>query len=573
MADSTIREFLRIPRQDRYATGIDIGTRAVKVVTVRRGRGKTVKVVSRVREEIPPGPQETYRDRKVAALRKALLHHRGSLGWVVVALPRDMTSERIINLPAVDRSELTEMVRFDAERHIPFPIDQVEVTHKVLRVNENHTSDVMLVAARHEDLDSHLSLLQEAGVEPDYLCVSVAGCARVFSLQGFDGDSVGVLDLGERRTDLAIFRGKQIVFSRALHTGAKRLRAIAKKMETGEDLPAGPGDAPWSQSQVPDRGRPPSEREAPLALRGEGGNSGFSPDTWNFDSRRSLEKEPEGIWLDELLAELQRTIQAYRYEVIGENLDRLILCGGLAHAVGLDERIEERLQIETLAAEDVVPDCVDSEKIGPLDPEMAAALGIALEVAVDGSPSVNLLPQQILDERSGQRRSEFRKQVVTFLVMIAILLAGVAYTDFKTLSNMILLKEEQIRNLDKQIAEVEVLQKELDIMNTLRDTEHSAYRVLEATCRRSPDNIEIIDLVFSKQDRVEMNCRIETSKQGGDFVRELSQDSVFDPDRSSMENSRPDRVEGVELQQFKVSLGLRIVEKLIKEPLRKETRR
>ncbi len=543
MADSIIREFLRIPRQDRYVTGIDIGTRTVKVVTLRRGRGQTVKVVSSVREEIPPGPLETYRDRKIAALKSALLHHKGSMGWVVVALPREMTSERIINLPAVDPSELSEMVQFDAERHIPFPVDQVEITYKVLRTNENHTSDVMLVAARHEDLDAHLALLEEAGVELDYLSVSVAGCARVFSLQGIDGDSVGVLDLGERRTDFAVFRGRQIVFSRALHTGAKRLRAIARKME-----------AEGTSDHV-------------------GSLTGLSPDNWSFDSIRSLERTPEGSWLDQLLPELQRTIQAYRYEAVGGNLDRLILCGGLAHGLGLEERIEERLGIETLAAEDIVPDCVDSGKIGPIDPEMTVALGIALEVAVDGGPSVNLLPQRILEERNGHRKGEFRKQVATFLIMVGILLSGVVYTDFKTLANMTRIKEEQIGNLDKQIAETEILQKELNIINTLRDTEHCAYRVLEAIYRRTPNDIEILDLNFTKQDRAEMNYRSMTEKEGRDYVKELTQESVLDPERTNLERSNPTRVEGVELQQFKVSLGVKVNESLLKESVRKASRR
>jgi len=458
---SAFREFFRIPRQHRIVTGIDLGTHAVKVVSLERTKGDAPKLVYAAKEIVPPGDPDDLPSRQADALKHALGRRRGRLGWVVGAFPRSMTSARIISLPTIQPAEVAEMVRFDAERHIPFQADEAEISHQILAQHENYTSDVLLVSARRGNLERYLQAFQDAGVEVDYVAVSAVGNCWPFALRDVDGRTVAVLDIGHRSTDLSIFRNRKIHFSRTIMVGTQRL-----------------------EQYLADEGRPPDT---------VGDAAG-----WDFSRNGAFETTAEQRWLSELLPELRRSLQAFRHEPQGSDVDQVIICGGLAHAAGLEGKLFEEIGIDTEAARDVIPPEVKRGKIESLEPEMATAVGVALDVFHSGERSANLLPHGIVDARRREHTRGFVRQVATFLVMAALLAGGVLYNNYNLLEKKIAFFEVANDELAPRIAEAQKMKIELEILDSLRDQDVTAYRVLENIYAITPDDIQIEDLQFGK---------------------------------------------------------------------------
>ena len=81
-----------------------------------------------------------------AAIRQALKTAGLSVKEVLVILPKEWVTLRIVKLPSSKRDELGEMARFEAERHIPFNTERHIISHHVLRVDEIQGSDLLLAA-------------------------------------------------------------------------------------------------------------------------------------------------------------------------------------------------------------------------------------------------------------------------------------------------------------------------------------------------------------------------------------------------------------------------------------------
>jgi Tfp pilus assembly protein PilN len=366
------------------------------------------------------------------------------------------------------------MIRFDADRHLPFPIDELELAYRVLAQSDGRNSRVVLTAARREDLDPCLDMLRNAGVDPDFITVSVIGTSQVFSA-AVDGGNVAVLDFGFRRTDLAIYHGRSLIFSRALQTGVERLQELGA-------------------------GRYP-----------------------NFHTDPESGTRPESQWLKELLPDLQRSLQSFRYESDGGRVERLLLCGGLAHASGIEDALEKTLKIHTLAAEDVLPDQIDPGKIGPLVPEMTCALGAALQVALHGEPEINLLPRHVVEERARRQQKSFISQVATLSIMIILLLAGIILNRHHRLSQYVDARKTQSEELAQLLEDVQNKKTKLDSIAQLQDDACSAYRILESIYRITPDRIELERFHFLKQNTVELRGRAFSDREdvypfGGDLL-------------------------------------------------------
>jgi type IV pilus assembly protein PilM len=459
---SALREFFRIPRQHRLVSGIDIGSHAVKVVSLQRTKSGRPKLVYAAKEIIEPGGLEDRHARETEALRKALGRRRGRLGWVVVAFPRELTSARIINLPTIQPAEVSEMVQFDAERHIPFAIDEAEVSHQVLAQHENYTSDVLLVGARRNDLQRFLDVFRGAGIDPDFISVNAVGNCRPFALGETDGRTVAVLDIGRRSTDLAVFRNRRPQFSRTLLVGTGRLEQYIE-----------------------------AEGRAPEAA--------VDATQWDFGRDGAEENDPERRWLSELIPELKRTFQAFQHEPLGGgSIDRIIVCGGLAHATGVEEKLKEELGIETMVARDVLPSRVEGGKIGSLDPEMASAVGVALDVFDSRQDCLNLLPQGVVEARRREHNRGFIRQAATLMVMIGLLVGGIIFNNYNLQSKKIAFWEDRIAELRPRVSKAYDMKEELAILDSLRDQEITAYRVLRELYRETPERIQIEDYDFTK---------------------------------------------------------------------------
>src|SRR5947209_1772706 len=132
---------------------------------------------------------------------------------------------RTIDLPPLtDPKAIASAVEFQAQEHIPMPLEQAVLEHQTLGTVE--TADgprtrVVLVAARRDMIDRLLEATNRAGLRPQSIDLSAFAMIRALHRPGATGTTVYVNVGGI--TNLAIAEGTTCVFTRVIPYGIESI--------------------------------------------------------------------------------------------------------------------------------------------------------------------------------------------------------------------------------------------------------------------------------------------------------------------------------------------------------------
>ena len=192
-----------------------------------------------------------YREPVVAAdgtlaeqLRGFVQRHELEATTVVSSLPGDLVSLRTFFLPFRDRKRLDQTVPFELETQVPFGLDEVIVDYHVLH-RDRSGCNVLAALVQRRDLEEHLKLLGDAGLDPKIVDIAPLATLNVLSLLGADLPETFVYVGGTlRRLVVALYRNRQLVGLRTLVTAA------AVDVDEAEAAAAGNGHAVAAPGQV-----------------------------------------------------------------------------------------------------------------------------------------------------------------------------------------------------------------------------------------------------------------------------------------------------------------------------------
>jgi type IV pilus assembly protein PilM len=156
---------------------------------------------------------------------------------------------RTLRLPLIeDPKEMEAAIRFQAQEHIPMPLDQAVLQHQVVggvpaEEGAAPQVDVVVVAARREMVASFLEPLRRAGLEPEGIDLSAFGMIRALAplvaapTHSDDGtpapqESILYCNVGDVM-NLAVARGRSCLFTRVSGIG---MEAIVARLSTERGL-------------------------------------------------------------------------------------------------------------------------------------------------------------------------------------------------------------------------------------------------------------------------------------------------------------------------------------------------
>ena len=145
---------------------------------------------------LPPGLMRDGEVTDVEALAEALrafFKEHGLGRRVRLGVANQRIVVRTLDLPKLeDSKELEAAVRFQAQEHIPMPLDQAVIDFHLLGVVQTDQGErmrVTLVAARREMIDRVLGAARQAGLRPDGIDLSAFAMIRALDR----GDSSGAV--------------------------------------------------------------------------------------------------------------------------------------------------------------------------------------------------------------------------------------------------------------------------------------------------------------------------------------------------------------------------------------------
>ena len=268
---------------------------------------------------------------------------------VVVAVGgRDVIIKKI-QVDRMKESDAFEVVRWEAQQHVPFDIEAVELDFQILDPDgEGLQMDVLLVAAKRDLVEDKMQLLIQAGLEPAIVDVDAFALHNAFELNYPEAMTgvVALLNVGHEVTNVNILLDGIPLLTRDLSVGTRKFR---------EDL---------------QRERGMSADDADRLLQGYEVTADLEPYVKNRGEEMSVGLERAGAFLQTAARD-------------AGPLQRVYCCGGGARIPGLADVLGERLRLpvevasplQRMRVKDNVFDTLNADEMGPL---LMLATGLAL---------------------------------------------------------------------------------------------------------------------------------------------------------------------------------------------------
>ena len=141
-----------------------------------------------------------------------------STNYAIVGLPEEKTFSEVIQMPKIKAEDLRKAVFFEAENHIPLPVEQVYLDFQAVEPLSNHLDhiDVLLSAIPKTIADGYVNAVKKAGLRPLALESESQAVARALIKDNIVSAPVLIVDLGALRTGFTVFSGRSLRFTSSI---------------------------------------------------------------------------------------------------------------------------------------------------------------------------------------------------------------------------------------------------------------------------------------------------------------------------------------------------------------------
>lgn len=304
-------------REGKNLVGVDIGTTSIKVCQVKQGR----KGLELQRFGYEPLASQVVVDGQVMdanvvteLLQKIFKESKIRQRDVAVSVSGQAAIIRKISVPLMTDAELNEQIQWEAEQHIPFDIKDVQVDHQVLNRNPDEgTMDVLLVAAKRDQIEDYAQLVRAAKLKPIVCDIDAFSIQNLFEItRGLDpNQTFAIANVGATLTSLNVISGGMSAFSREIANGGN---AVTEEIQRTMGIP-------FEQAE---------------AYKCGDGHEGIVPE--------QVVQIIEGS-CDSIAAEVQRSLDFFMATSGDSGISRLYLTGGCANLAPLAQAVEQRSRI------------------------------------------------------------------------------------------------------------------------------------------------------------------------------------------------------------------------------------
>jgi type IV pilus assembly protein PilM len=299
--------------------GLDIGSSSIKMLQVK----VTAKAIHLLDFGIEPLPPQTIVDGSImdqAAVVDAIRRLRTTLGIrnkvVATAISGHSVIIKKIQVPQMAPEELGAQLQVEAEQHIPFRADEVEMDHQLINPrNAQGMMELLLVAAKKEIIADYTQVIRDAKLQPAVLDVAAFTMQNAFeaSYEAVAGESVALINIGAAISNINIITDGASIFTRDVTVGGGAFtEEIQKRIHVSQE-----------------------EAEGFKIALSAGASDGVPPGV-----EAIMTEVAEGM-----AGKLQRTLDFFLAASSDATLSRMYLCGGSAKVPALQRILAERSRV------------------------------------------------------------------------------------------------------------------------------------------------------------------------------------------------------------------------------------
>lgn len=317
----------KMPKEKIYkprdVVAFDIGTNTIKVVEGRYTKNR-LQVYKMFEFDTPEGTMEDGRivnEKDLAHTIKGQLKKNSvKAKEATVTTSSSTIISRDVTIPVVAEDEMETVIRYEIEQYLPIKLDDYIIQFVVLdRITESDGPKfkVNVVAYPKVTARAYYDLIGALDLTPFVLDVNYNSLKKVSDLAGVNnsGSTLAFIDMGATSINVTIFKQGKLDFTRIIKYGGDSIDyALSSKLNI--------------QTKA---------AEAEKISKGSLVNIG------EYDELNSTLKET----IDEILGELERILQFYNNQAVGNRIQKVVIYGGTSNIKGLQEYMEERIGVKT----------------------------------------------------------------------------------------------------------------------------------------------------------------------------------------------------------------------------------
>ncbi len=170
------------------------------------------------------GSQETKREALILKTLQETIAEKGIKAKAInVCAPGFHVFSKFVKLPPVDASKVTQIIQYEAQQNVPFPLAEVVWDYQIIGTSASGEMEVLLVAIKSDIVEGLFRTATAVGLQLQICDVSPAAICNAFRFNyGELEDCTMLLDIGAKTSNLLFFeKGK--FFSRSINLGANSI--------------------------------------------------------------------------------------------------------------------------------------------------------------------------------------------------------------------------------------------------------------------------------------------------------------------------------------------------------------
>jgi len=382
------------------------------------------------------GAQDAARE---AVIQKALLEMLAEKGikakTVNVCAPGFHVFSKFVKLPPVDAGKVTQIIQYEAQQNVPFPLEEVVWDYQILGSTPGGELEVLLVAIKSDIVEGLFRVTESAGLHLQLTDVSPAALCNAFRYNYGDlEDCSMLLDIGAKTSNLLFFeKGK--VFSRSINLGANSItqdfaNESKKKFDVAE------------KTKI---------EEGFVSL----GGAYEEPENQDQAAISKIARQ----FMTRLHIQVNQTMQFYRGQQGGSAPARLFLSGGASIMPYTAQFFAEKLNVPVEYFNPLrniqIDPSINLEALARVAHSLGEVVGLGLRNLAHCPVELNLMPESTLRWQSFNQKKPFLMATIFSMVLVV---AAIGFL-FDSLAKA---KQGALDDLQAQIEPAKQKQAQLD---------------------------------------------------------------------------------------------------------------
>jgi type IV pilus assembly protein PilM len=375
------------------------------------------------------GSQEATREATILKALQELLAETGFKAKDVnVCAPGFHVFSKFVRLPPVDAGKVTQIIQYEAQQNVPFPLAEVVWDYQILGTAPGGELEVLLVAIKSDVVEGLFRVAAQAKLRLNLCDASPAALCNAFRYNYGDlEDCTMLLDIGAKTSNLLFFeRGK--VFSRSINLGANAItQDFANegklKFEVAEQIKIAEGF---------------------VSL----GGAYEEPENPNQAAISKIARQ----FMTKLHIQVNQTMQFYRGQQGGSAPQRLFLSGGASIMPYTAQFFAEKLNVPVEYFNPFrnvqIDPAVNLEELSRVAHSLGEVVGLGLRNLANCPVEMNLMPDSTLRWRAFNEKKPYFMATVYSLVLVAFAVGFM----FQQLAKS---KQDEIDRLDPEVGKIQ----------------------------------------------------------------------------------------------------------------------